>query len=101
MTLGWVIAGTVGQLMLAYLGLIGAIFGGGAASQVRSGPLSEFENSVLTGAIYGLPALSVITAVLVIALYLADKGPWSFAWHLLPVVALVCYGWYVFYWLSE
>ena len=100
MTLGWVVLGTIGQLMLAYMGFLGAVFGGGAAVG-RAGGLTGFQNGLLTGAIYGLPALSVLVALLVITLYWADYGPWAFAWHLLPVVTLVLYVWYVFHWLGD
>lgn len=101
MTLGWVVLGTFGQLMLAYMGFLGAVFGGGAASQNRGAGLTGFQDSLLNAAIFGLPAVSGLTALLVIILYLMDAGPWAFAWHLLPLVTLVIYGWYVFHWLAD
>lgn len=99
MSLGLVVAGTVCQLMVAYMAFIGAIFGGGAA--VNNKGLSPLAIQVSDSAIYVLPGLSVLSGLAVIALYLGGASSWALLWHLVPVAALVLYGWYVFDFLAR
>lgn len=99
MSLGLLVAGTIFQLMVSYMAFIGAIFGGGAAASNKH--LSPLASQVLEWAIYVLPGLSVLSALAVIALYLAGASSWALLLHLLPVAALALYGWYVFGFLAR
>jgi len=89
MSLGWVIAGTFGQLMLAFLLFMMAVFAGGGLANGNS--LSERQILLLDLSMLALPASAVISAGVVIYQYATDGGPSSYWWYGLPAVAFALY----------
>lgn len=89
MTLGWVITGTIAQLMFAYFVFMLVVFS--ACSMTDSDKLGRVHSTILTLALYGLPASSVLSAGIVIHLYRQGAGASSWWWHALPVALAAIY----------
>lgn len=89
MTFGWILLGTLGQLMLAVLLFMGVVFSaGGLGAGAR---LGKAELRILNLSIYLLPALCVLSAAIVIGLYLHGGSAASYGWYVLPLVGAVSY----------
>ena len=93
MTFGWTLLGTIGQLMLAFvLFMLVAFSAGGLGAGAR---LGHAELRILNLAIYLLPALCVLSAGIVIGLYLRGGGAASYGWYAMPLAAAALYVAYV------
>ncbi len=93
MTLGWVITGTIFQLLLAYFMFLLVVFGFSAiGSTHRPKP---FDFVVLDSAIYSVPASCGLSALIVIGLFNADAGAFSYRWYALPLVVFASYLLYI------
>lgn len=89
MSFAWTLLGTIGQLLLAYLLFMLVVFSaGGLGAGAR---LGRAERRVLNLSIYLLPALCVLSAGIVIGLYLRGGGAASYGWYALPLAGAVSY----------
>lgn len=73
-----------GQLGLAFVGSMGLIFALGGL--VQNHPFSPGEDRFLSACIIVIPTLSLISAVLLVSGFFLDRGPWTYAAHLLPLL---------------
>lgn len=89
MSLGWVIAGTFGELMLALFLFMIAVFAGGGMANGNS--LSKGQILLLDLSMLALPASAVISAAVMIYLYKTDAGTASYWWYTLPAAAVALY----------
>jgi hypothetical protein len=89
MSLGWVIAGTVGQMFLGFFLLMLVIFS--AAGIANGNDLAPHETGILDFSIFALPSLCAICACIVLYLYHVDAGASSYWWYAVPVVAAALY----------
>lgn len=89
MSLGWVIAGTAGQVLLGVFLFMVVIFSG--AGIVNGHNLSPFQTGILNFSMYALPALCVISACVVLYLYHIDGSASSYWWYAVPVIAAAVY----------
>jgi len=83
MTLGWVIAGSIGQVLLAYMLFMLVVFGFSAVGNNQR--LTSFDESVLNSAFYSVPASCIFCAIVVIVLYRAGSGKLAYLWYLAPI----------------
>lgn len=83
MTLGWVVAGTIGQCLLAYMLFMLVVFGFSAVG-TTSRP-TPFDSSVLDSAMYAVPASCFVSAVVVIVLYRMGAGKLAYLWYTAPL----------------
>ncbi|MCK0104803.1 hypothetical protein [Marinobacter sp. S0848L] len=83
MTLGWVVAGTIGQFLLAYMMFMLVVFGFSAISNTHR--LSPFDSSVLDSAMYSVPASCIVSAIVVIVLYRMGAGKLAYLWYMAPL----------------
>jgi hypothetical protein len=90
MSLGWVIAGTVGQIILGYFLFIYVVFS--SISISNSGGLSKLQANVLTVSFYALPVICILSAGMVLYLYI-NQGSSSAAywWYATPLGAAALY----------
>lgn len=89
MTFGWILLGTLGQLMLAlFLFMLVAFSAGGLGAGAR---LGKTELRILNLSIYLLPALCVLSAAIVVGLYLRGGSAASYGWYALPLVGAALY----------
>jgi FtsH-binding integral membrane protein len=93
MTLGWVIAGTIGQVLLAYMLFLLGVFGFSAVGNTHRP--TPFDFSVLNSALYAAPASCLISAVVVIGLYRSGAGEMSYLWYAAPILLFASYCLYV------
>jgi len=93
MSLGWVIAGTFGELMLAFFLFMIAVFAGGGLANGNS--LSQRQILLLDLSMLALPASAVVSAGVVIYLYITDAGPAAYWWYGLPAAVVVLYALFV------
>lgn len=93
MTLGWVVAGTIGQVLLAYMLFLLGVFGFSAVGNVNR--LTPFDSSVLTSALYTVPASCVLSAVVVIGLYHSGSGEMAYLWYAAPILLFSAYCLYI------
>lgn len=92
MTLGWVVAGSIGQFLLAYMLFLLAVFGFSAVG-VSHRP-TPFDSSVLDSAFYLLPVSCIVSAVVVIGLYRAGAGKLAYLWY---VALILLFSGYLLY----
>ncbi|HTN32429.1 MAG TPA: hypothetical protein VL091_00320 [Marinobacter sp.] len=83
MTLGWVVAGSIGQLLLAYMLFMLVAFGFSAVG--ASHRPTPFDSSVLNSALFSVPASCIVSAVVVIVLYRMAAGRLAYLWYLAPI----------------
>ena len=83
MTLGWVITGTIGQFLLAYMLFLLSVFGFSAVCNTH--PTRRVDVSVLNSALYVTPASCVLSAVVVMVLYRAGSGAMAYLWYAAPL----------------
>ncbi len=89
MTLGWIIAGTFAQFMLAgYLFMAVAFGAGGIGASYQPTP---FGMAVINSALYVVPASCILSAMAVVGFYFADSGFASYYWYLAPFAVLLGY----------
>ncbi|MBU2873541.1 hypothetical protein [Marinobacter salexigens] len=93
MTLGWVVAGSIGQFLLAYMLFLLAVFGFSAVG--ASHRPTPFDSSVLDSAFYSLPASCIVSAVIVIGLYRAGAGKLAYLWYVAPILLFSGYLLYI------
>jgi hypothetical protein len=89
MSLGWVIAGTFAQLMLAMMLMMWAVFAGGGLANGR--PLTPGQTRVLDLSMLLLPLSAVVSAGIVIYLYVVDASATAYWWYALPLAAFAMY----------
>jgi hypothetical protein len=89
MSLGWVIAGTIGQLLLAFFLFMVVVFS--AAGIANGSNLDKFQSSVLDFSIYALPSVCIICACIVLYLFHADASASSYWWYAVPLVVTALY----------
>ncbi|MEP6897848.1 MAG: hypothetical protein ABI870_04905 [Rhodanobacter sp.] len=89
MSFGWVLLGTMGQLMLAYFLFMVVVFSaGGIANGAR---LGKFHSGMLTLSIYLLPALCLVSAGIVLYLHGHAGSAASYWWYAMPLAATALY----------
>jgi hypothetical protein len=89
MALGWVIAGSIGQVLLSYFLFMLVAFSAGGMD--RSVELRRISQAILSLSLYVLPASALLSAVIVICLYSRGASVSAFGWYALPLVAAACY----------
>lgn len=83
MSLGWVVAGTIGQIMLAYHLFLLTVFSAGGITNGRQ--LNKFHTRLLNVSLHGLPAACVGSAAIVLSLHVMGAGPAAYWWYGVPV----------------
>ncbi|MBQ0832827.1 MULTISPECIES: hypothetical protein [unclassified Marinobacter] len=83
MTLGWVVAGTIGQCLLAYMLFMLVVFGFSAVGTTHRP--TPFDSSVLDSGMYSVPASCIVSAVIVIVLYRMGAGKLAYLWYTAPL----------------
>ena len=86
---GWVIFGTIMQLLLALLTFFMTIFSGGGF--INRGGVSDFDIKVLELAILVLPCLCLISILIVYNKYSNGASARAYAWHGLPLLGWAIY----------
>ncbi|GAA3584731.1 DUF4198 domain-containing protein [Marinobacter xestospongiae] len=90
MTLMGVLLGTLAQLVFALLLFMLAVFAGASVANNRE--LAPRRLAMLNWAIYVLPGLCVVSAVVVIVSYLLDASAGYYLWYGLPLAGVLFYG---------
>ena len=88
MTWGWVVVGTLAQLMLGLFLFMLVVFS--ASSMDGVGKLAGVHSKILTLSLFGLPATCVVSAGMLIHLYRTGGGPSSWWWHAVRWQRLPC-----------
>ena len=89
MTIGWTLAGTFAELMLAgFLFMLVVFSAGGMANGIALGKL---EVAILDLSMVLLPGLCLASAGYVVYLHAHGGSASSYRWYLLPVAATVLY----------
>jgi hypothetical protein len=89
MTLLWTTLGSLAQLALAGILFVMSIFIGG--SLANSNTLGPQASRIVDLALFVLPALCVLSGVIVLILHLRGGRAMGYCWYLLPVVAAIAY----------
>lgn len=89
MALGWVIGGTIAQLMLALFLFMCVAFSAPSIGNLQS--LTTFQDTLLNLSLFALPGSCVVSAVAVIYCYKTGGSPVSYWWYALPIVLTVAY----------
>jgi hypothetical protein len=89
MSFGWTLAGTIAQLMLALFLFMVVVFSAGGIANGTS--LDKFQLGVLNLSMYLLPALCVLSALVVVYLQWRGGGAMSYWWYAMPLVATMLY----------
>ncbi|GLQ96166.1 hypothetical protein [Dyella mobilis] len=89
MTLGWTLLGTIVQMGLVPFLFMVVVFS--ASSIGNDGSLGKFHTGLLNLCIFALPAISALSALIVIFLHWHGGGAESYWWYAMPVVATVLY----------
>jgi hypothetical protein len=89
MSFGWTVVGTFAQLMLAIFLFMLVVFSAGGLANGAS--LGRFQLGILNLSIYLLPALCILSAIIVAYLQWRGGGAWSYGWYAMPLVATVLY----------
>jgi hypothetical protein len=82
MTLGWVIAGTIAQLMLGIMSFLLVAFS--AAGIANGKTLNKLQMASLNIALYVLPASCFFSAGFVAWRYYQDVTTSAYSWYLMP-----------------
>ncbi|OOG55443.1 hypothetical protein [Rhodanobacter sp. C03] len=93
MSSGWLIFGTIAQLMLAYFLFMVVVFS--AAGMGNTASLGRLQLAILNLSMYVLPALCVLSAGIVLYLYKHGASAASYWWYALPLAATALYLIYV------
>lgn len=89
MTWGWVVVGTLAQLMLGLFLFMLVVFS--ASSMDGVGKLARVHSRILALSLFELPATCVVSAGMLIHLYRSGGGPSSWWWHAVPLAAAAMY----------
>ncbi|GLQ90248.1 hypothetical protein [Dyella flagellata] len=89
MSFGWTLAGTITQLMLALFLFMLVVFSAGGLANGAS--LGKLQMGILNLSIYLLPALCVLSALIVLYLQWHGGSAMSYWWYTMPLVATVLY----------
>jgi len=89
MSFGWTLAGTIAQLMLALFLFMVVVFSAGGIANGAS--LDKFQLGILNASMYVLPALCVLSALIVVYLQWHGGGAMSYWWYAMPLAATVLY----------
>ncbi len=89
MSLGWVITGTVGQLMLGGLLFMFSVFSG--AGIANGNTLSKLQLGILNFSMFALPLSCVLSAGIVLYLYKTGGNSSSYWWYVLPLILTALY----------
>jgi hypothetical protein len=89
MSSGWVIVGTIGQLVLGGFLFMFSIFAG--AGIANGNELSKTQIRMLDISIFMLPAVCVFSAGVVLVLYKAGASASAYWWHVLPLLTAAVY----------
>jgi hypothetical protein len=93
MSLGWTVVGTIAQLMLALFLFMLVVFS--ASGVANDGSLGKFQLGILNLSIFLLPALCVLSALIVCMLHWRGAGAMAYWWYALPLVGTAVYLGYV------
>jgi hypothetical protein len=89
MTVGWTLAGTLTQLMLAGFLFMMVVF---SASGIGNGVvLGRLQLTILNVSVFVLPALCVLSAGIVVYLHVHGGGATSYWWYAMPLGAMAMY----------
>lgn len=86
---GWVVFGSIVQLVLALFTLMMTVFIGGGF-ETRGG-ISNLERTILEWSILVLPSLFLLSLVIVIVKYSNKASARSYSWYLMPLLGWVAY----------
>jgi hypothetical protein len=89
MSLGWVITGTISQLMLGFYLFMFTAFSG--VSIVNENELSKFHVAVLNFSMIALPCSCLLSAGIVLYLYKTDASTLSYWWYVTPLLLVALY----------
>jgi hypothetical protein len=89
MSFGWTLLGTIAQLMLAYVLFMLVAFSAGALA--NGGSLGRLQLAIVNAALFGLPALCVLSAAIVAYLHLHGGGRQSYWWYAMPLAGAALY----------
>lgn len=95
MSLAGIILGTILQLMLAYVMFMLVAFSPFGAGAGGGAKPSDLQMGIINFSLYALPATCLVSAGIMVYLYLHGSGPSSYWWHGLPLVAAALYVFYV------
>lgn len=91
--MGWTLAGTFAQLMLAgFLFMLVVFSAGGMANGL---PPGKVHLAILNASMFLLPALCAASAVVVVYLHAHGGGASSYWWYAMPLAAALLYLVYV------
>lgn len=89
MSLGWVIAGAVGQLLLAGFLFMYVVFSATGVGNEHA--LSKLQTGILNFSMFALPLICIVSAGIVLFQYKNGGSAASYWWHAAPLVAAVVY----------
>ncbi|GLQ52334.1 hypothetical protein ACFFJT_01345 [Dyella flava] len=89
MSFGWTVLGTITQLVLAYFLFMVVVFSAGGIA--NAAPLGKLHLGILNFSMYLLPALCVLSAVVVMYLQRHGGSVKSYWWYALPLAATGLY----------
>jgi hypothetical protein len=89
MTIGWTLAGTVGQLLLAVWLFMAVVF---SAAGIGNGvALGKLQLAIFNASVFIIPGLCVLSAGIVVYLHMHGAGASSYWWYLMPLGAMAVY----------
>jgi len=91
---GWVIFGTIMQLLFALFTFFMTVFAGGGF--INKGGVSDIDIQILEMSIFVLPSLCLIAILMVLIKYSNGASVRAYAWHGLPIL-----GWVVYYFYAN
>lgn len=84
MTLRWVIAGTLGQLMLSVVLLMYVAFSGAGVANGKSA--GRLTTGMIDVSLYALPLSGIVCAAFVAYLYKIDANSSAYWWYAAPLL---------------
>lgn len=89
MSFGWTLVGTIAQLMLALFLFMLVVF---SASGIANGvSLGKLQLGILNASMFVLPALCVLSAIIVLYLQWNGGSAVSYGWYAMPLAATALY----------
>jgi hypothetical protein len=89
MTVGWTLAGSLAQLMLALFLFMMVVF---SAAGIGNGVvLGKLQLAIFNLWVFVLPALCVVSAGVVVYLHMHGAGASSYWWYAMPLAAAAVY----------
>jgi hypothetical protein len=87
--MGWTLAGTLAQLMLAFFLFMMVVF---SAAGIGNGVvLGKVQYAIFNLWLFALPALCVVSAGVVVYLHMHGAGASSYWWYAMPLAAAAMY----------